>query len=85
MKIFILSCENINQRSINQLHKKICSLFSNFWPNFGKTLAKQVECDITRFACKLKNYQMNYNSFIACYNQMKFYRQNVRWKVQQNI
>ena len=43
MKIFILSCENINQRSINQLHKKIFSLFSNFWPNFGKTLAKEVE------------------------------------------
>ena len=42
MKIFILSRENTNQ-SINQLHKKICSLFSNFWPNFGKTLAKEVE------------------------------------------
>ena len=43
MKIFVLSNENINQRSINQLHKKICSLSSKFRPNFGKTLAKEVK------------------------------------------
>ena len=37
MKIFICSYENINQRSINQLHKK-----SAHYPrNFGQILAKR--------------------------------------------
>ena len=39
MKIFILSYENINQRSINELHKE-----SAHYPrNFGNILAKEVE------------------------------------------
>ena len=33
----------MNQRSINQLHKKFAYFPRKFWPNFEKTLAKEVE------------------------------------------
>ena len=42
MKIFIFSYENINRRSINQLHKNLFTILE-ILANFGKTLAKEVK------------------------------------------
>ena len=44
------------------------------WRNFGEN---GEICDVTRFACVLGNYEINYDLRISCNNQTKLCRQKI--------